>query len=207
MQITFDQLNDFFEDTDEDIIDAFVNPLNDTFEEFEINNPKRISMFLAQVGHESGGLRHRKENLNYSAQGLNKIFPKYFIRAGRDANQYARNPEAIANVVYANRMGNGDEDSGEGFKFRGRGLIQLTGKTNYSSFAEFMDMDLDSVVDYLETEEGAAMSAGWFWDSRDLNKWADAGDIVKCTRLINGGTIGLADRKKHYEEALHIFGG
>jgi len=207
MQITFDQLNDFFEDTDEDIIDAFVNPLNDTFEEFEINNPKRISMFLAQVGHESGGLRHRKENLNYSAQGLNKIFPKYFIRAGRDANQYARNPEAIANVVYANRMGNGDEDSGEGFKFRGRGLIQLTGKTNYSAFAEFMDMDLDAVVDYLETEEGAAMSAGWFWDSRDLNKWADAGDIVKCTRLINGGTIGLADRKKHYEEALHIFGG
>ena len=207
MQLSFEQLNDFFEDTDENIIEAFVTPLNDTFEEFEINNPKRISMFLAQVGHESGGLRHRKENLNYSAQGLNKIFPKYFVRAGRDANQYARNPEAIANVVYANRMGNGDEDSGDGFKFRGRGLIQLTGKTNYSAFAEFMDMDLDAVVEYLETEEGAAMSAGWFWDSRDLNKWADAGDIVKCTRLINGGTIGLADRKKHYEEALHIFGG
>ena len=207
MQITFDQLNEFFEDTNEDIVEAFVQPLNDTFEEFEINNPKRISMFLAQVGHESGGLRFRKENLNYSAQGLNKIFPKYFIRAGRDANQYARNPEAIANVVYANRMGNGDEDSGDGFKFRGRGLIQLTGKTNYSAFAEFMDMDLDAVVEYLETEEGAAMSAGWFWDSRDLNKWADAGDIVKCTRLINGGTIGLADRKKHYEEALEMFGG
>lgn len=207
MQLTYEQLNEFFDDTNEDIVEAFVQPLNDTFEEFEINNPKRIAMFLAQVGHESGGLRHRKENLNYSAQGLNKIFPKYFIRAGRDANQYARNPEAIANVVYANRMGNGDEDSGEGFKFRGRGLIQLTGKTNYSAFAEFMDMDLDAVVDYLETEEGAAMSAGWFWDSRDLNKWADAGDIVKCTRLINGGTIGLADRKKHYEEALHIFGG
>jgi len=207
MQLTYEQLNEFFDDTDEDIVEAFVQPLNDTFEEFEINNPKRIAMFLAQVGHESGGLRHRKENLNYSAQGLNKIFPKYFIRAGRDANQYARNPEAIANVVYANRMGNGDEDSGEGFKFRGRGLIQLTGKTNYSAFAEFMDMDLDAVIDYLETEEGAAMSAGWFWDSRDLNKWADAGDIVKCTRLINGGTIGLADRKKHYEEALHIFGG
>lgn len=207
MQLSYEQLNEFFDDTNEDIVEAFVQPLNDTFEEFEIDNPKRISMFLAQVGHESGGLRHRKENLNYSAQGLNKIFPKYFIRAGRDANQYARNPEAIANVVYANRMGNGDEDSGEGFKFRGRGLIQLTGKTNYSAFAEFMDMDLDAVVDYLETEEGAAMSAGWFWDSRDLNKWADAGDIVKCTRLINGGTIGLADRKKHYEEALHIFGG
>ena len=207
MQLTYELLNEFFSDTNEDIVEAFVQPLNDTFEEFEIDNPKRIAMFLAQVGHESGGLRHRKENLNYSAQGLNKIFPKYFIRAGRDANQYARQPEAIANVVYANRMGNGDEDSGDGFKFRGRGLIQLTGKTNYSAFAEFMDMDLDAIVDYLETEEGAAMSAGWFWDSRDLNKWADAGDIIKCTRLINGGTIGLADRKKHYEEALHIFGG
>jgi putative chitinase len=207
MQLTYEQLNEFFDDTDEDIVEAFVQPLNDTFEEFEINNPKRIAMFLAQVGHESGGLRHRKENLNYSAQGLNKIFPKYFIRAGRDANQYAKKPEAIANVVYANRMGNGDEDSGDGWKFCGRGLIQLTGKTNYSAFAEYMEMDLDAVVEYLETEEGAAMSAGWFWDSRDLNKWADAGDIVKCTKLINGGTIGLADRKSHYEEALHIFGG
>jgi putative chitinase len=206
MQITFDQLNDFFEDTDEDIIEAFVNPLNEAFEEFEINTPNRVAMFLAQVGHESGGLRHRKENLNYSAAGLNKIFPKYFKRAGRDANEYHRQPEAIANVVYANRMGNGDEASGEGWKFCGRGLIQLTGKNNYSAFAEFMEMDLDEVVEYLETEEGAAMSAGWFWDSRDLNKWADEGNIIKCTRLINGGTIGLADRKKHYEEALHIFG-
>jgi len=207
MHVTFEQLNEFFDDTNEDIVESFVGPLNETFDEFEINTANRIAMFLAQVGHESGGLRHRKENLNYSAAGLNKIFPKYFIRAGRDANEYHRQPEKIANVVYANRMGNGGVDSGEGWKFCGRGLIQLTGKNNYSAFAEFMDMSLDDVVDYLETEDGAAMSAGWFWDSRDLNKWADAGDILKCTRLINGGTIGLNDRKKHYEEALHIFGG
>ena len=101
MHVTFEQLNGFFDDTNEDIVEAFVGPLNETFDEFEINNPRRISMFLAQVGHESGGLRHRKENLNYSAAGLNKIFPKYFIRAGRDANEYHRQPEAIANVPSA----------------------------------------------------------------------------------------------------------
>jgi putative chitinase len=207
MHVTFEQLNQYFADTDEDIIESFVGPLNETFDEFDINNANRIAMFLAQVGHESAGLRQRRENLNYSASGLNRVFPKYFRRAGRDANEYHRQPEKIANVVYANRMGNGGVDSGDGWKFRGRGLIQLTGKNNYSAFAEFMDMDLDEVVDYLETEEGAAMSAGWFWDSRDLNTWADAGDILKCTKLINGGTIGLNDRKKHYEEALHIFGG
>jgi len=203
MKITFEQLNEFFEDTDEEIVEAFVEPLNDTFEEFEINTPKRISMFLAQVGHESAGLKARKENLNYSVDGLKRIFPKYFRTV--NAADYARKPEKIANRVYANRMGNGDEASGEGYKYRGRGLIQLTGKSNYQSFAEYMEMTLDQVVDYLETEEGAAMSAGWFWDSRDLNKWADQGDVVTVTKKINGGTIGLADRKSHYESALEIF--
>jgi putative chitinase len=201
--VTFEQLNDFFDNTDEEIVQAFVEPLNDAMEEFEINTPQRIAMFLAQVGHESGGLTHRKENLNYSADGLRKIFPKYFKT--RDANEYHRQPEKIANVVYSGRMGNGDEASGDGWKFCGRGLIQLTGRTNYTAFAEYMSMSVEEVVDYLETEEGAAMSAGWFWDSRDLNQWADKGDVLTVTKKINGGTIGLEDRKKHYQEALETF--
>jgi putative chitinase len=203
--ITFDQLNEFFEDTDENIIQDFIDPLNEVLEFYEINNTKRISMFLAQVGHESAGMTARKENLNYSAQGLNKIFPKYFVRAGRDANAYARKPEKIANVVYANRMGNGDEASGDGYRYRGRGLIQLTGKNNYQAFASDMEISLEEAVFWLETPEGAAWSAGWFWDSRELNDWADKGDILTVTKKINGGTIGLEDRKSHYAEALHIF--
>lgn len=203
MEITYDQLAEFFEDTDEHIVEAFVQPLNDTFEEFDINTPKRISMFLAQVGHESAGLKARKENLNYSADGLRRVFPKYF-RSVNPAS-YARQPEKIANRVYASRMGNGDEASGDGWRYRGRGLIQLTGKSNYKAFAEFMEMDLDQVVAYLETEEGAAMSAGWFWDSRDLNQWADKGDVLTVTKKINGGTNGLAERKEFYEAALEIF--
>lgn len=203
MQITKEQLIDFFEDTDEEIVEAFLKPFNDTFEKFEINTPQRISMFLAQVGHESAGLKARKENLNYSADGLERIFPKYFRTV--NPSEYARKPEKIANRVYANRMGNGDEESGDGYRYCGRGLIQLTGKTNYQAFAEYMEMTLEQIVEYLETEEGAAMSAGWFWDSRDLNDWADKGDVVTVTKKINGGTIGLEDRKSHYQSALEIF--
>ena len=173
-------------------------------EHFEINNSNRVAMFLAQVGHESGGLNHVKENLNYKAATLMKVFPKYF--RDRDADDYAGKPEKIANLVYSNRMGNGDEDSGDGYKFRGRGLIQLTGHDNYKHFADSMGMDLDEAVSYLETPEGAAMSAAWFWNSRHLNAVADAGDITKATKLINGGTIGLEERTELYEEALKVFG-
>ena len=205
MAVTFEQLNEFFEDTDEDIVSEFVIPLNEVMDFYEINTPERISMFLAQVGHESAGMTARIENLNYSAQGLNKIFPKYFIRAGRDANAYAKKPEKIANVVYANRMGNGDEASGDGYRYRGRGLIQLTGKDNYTKFASDMEVSLEDAVVWLETPDGAAWSAGWFWDSRELNNWADNGDVLTVTKKINGGIIGLADREEHYAEALHIF--
>jgi len=205
MAVTFEQLNEFFEDTDEDIVSEFVIPLNEVMDFYEINTPERISMFHAQVGHESAGMTARKENLNYSAQGLNKIFPKYFIRAGRDANAYAKKPEKIANVVYANRMGNGDEASGDGYRYRGRGLIQLTGKDNYTKFASDMEVSLEEAVVWLETPDGAAWSAGWFWDSRELNNWADNGDVLTVTKKINGGIIGLADREEHYAEALHIF--
>jgi putative chitinase len=203
--VTFDQLNEFFEDTSEDIIEPFVEPLNEVMEFYEINTPQRISMFLAQVGHESGGLRARKENLNYRAETLLKVFPKYF--RGKNPNDYAKQPAKIANLVYANRMGNGSVESGDGYRYCGRGLIQLTGKSNYQAFASDMNMDLAEATEWLENEEGAAWSAGWFWDSRELNQWADKGDILTVTKKINGGTIGLEDRKHHYEAALEIFGG
>jgi putative chitinase len=201
--VTFDQLNTYFEDTPEAVIQNFVEPLNDVMKFYDINNARRISMFLAQVGHESGGLRTIKENLMYSAERLKVVFPKYF--RGVDPNLYARNPEKIASRVYANRMGNGNEASCDGFKYCGRGLIQLTGKSNYQAFAADMEMTLDEATQWLKEPEGAAWSAGWFWDSRELNKWADNGDILTVTKKINGGTIGLADRQSHYEAALEIF--
>ena len=203
--ITFEQLNEFFEDTGEDIVQTFVEPLNEVMTFYEINTPQRISMFLAQVGHESCGLRARKENLNYRAKTLVKVFPKYF--RGKNPNEYAMNPKKIANLVYANRMGNGPPESGDGYRYCGRGLIQLTGKNNYQAFASDMNMNLVEATEWLETEEGASWSAGWFWDSRELNQWADKDDIITVTKKINGGIIGLADRKHHYEAALEIFGG
>lgn len=202
--VTFEQLNSFFEDTNEDIIQKYVDPLNAVLQFYDINNKQRISMFLAQVGHESGGLRTIKENLNYSADRLKVIFPKYFRNV--DTSEFAKNPEKIANRVYCSRMGNGDENSGDGYRYCGRGLIQLTGKSNYTAFATDMEMSLDEATEWLKTEEGAAWSAGWFWDSRELNKWADEGDVLTVTKKINGGTIGLADRESHYEAALEIFG-
>ena len=203
MLVSFEQLNEFFEDTDEEIIQQYVEYLNDVMEFYEINNKQRIAMFLAQVGHESGGLRTIKENLNYSADRLKVIFPKYF--RGVDPSGYARNPEKIANKVYASRMGNGDESSGDGYRYCGRGLIQLTGKSNYQAFAQDMGWTLEDATAWLAEPEGACWSAGWFWDSRELNQWADKGDVLTVTKKINGGTIGLEDRKSHYEAALEIF--
>jgi putative chitinase len=203
MPVTFEQLNEFFEDTDEDIVQKYVEPLNDVMQFYEINNKERISMFLAQVGHESGGLRTIKENLNYSGDRLKVIFPKYF--RGVDVSGFAKNPEKIANRVYANRMGNGDEASGDGYRYCGRGLIQLTGKSNYKAFADDMGWSLEDATAWLAEPEGACWSAGWFWDSRELNQWADKGDVLTVTKKINGGTIGLEDRKSHYEAALEIF--
>jgi putative chitinase len=203
--ITTEKLRQFFEDTDEDWLAEIVEPLNEVLSFYEINTSRRISMFLAQVGHESAGMSVMEENLNYSAQGLNKIFPKYFIRAGREANAYAKKPEKIANVVYASRMGNGPPESGDGYRYRGRGFIQLTGKSNYAAFAADMELSLEEVVPWLETAEGACWSAAWFWDSRELNKWADKGDVLTVTKKINGGTNGLEERKSNYTEALNIF--
>jgi putative chitinase len=175
--------------------------------DYDINTPQRVAAFVAQCAHESGGFTAIKENLNYRPESLVKLFSKYFDLA--TAQQYCSHPnkqELIANRIYANRMGNGDEASGDGYRYCGRGLIQLTGKSNYTRFAESLEMNVENVPEYLSTFEGAAQSACWFWESNNLNKWADAGDIVKMTKIINGGTIGLEDRIKHYEHALHVLG-
>jgi len=174
-------------------------------EEYEINTPKRVAAFLAQCGHESGGFVFVTENLNYSASGLQRVFPKYFPTLEL-AKQYERNPKKIASRVYANRMGNGDEASEQGWIFRGRGILQLTGKNNYFWFAASLEITPEQAVDYLETFEGAAQSACWFWSENKLNRFVDADDFKGLTRAINGGYIGLEDRKHHYEIALSMFG-
>jgi len=173
--------------------------------DYEINTPQRIAAFIAQCAHESGGFRFVKENLNYKAASLRKIFGKYFPDDAIAA-AYANRPEMIANRVYGGRMGNGPEASGEGYKYCGRGLLQLTGKENYSWFAASLEIGPEEAAEYLETFEGAAQSACWFWETNNLNAEADAGDIKKMTKKINGGYIGLEDRIKHYEHALHIMG-
>ena len=182
------------------------NSLAQLFPDYDINTPKRMAAFIAQCAHESAGFMILTENLNYKWQTLRKIFPKYFPDDAT-AQRYASMPnkqEAIANKVYANRMGNGPEESGDGYKYRGRGLIQLTGKQNYSWFAASLEISPEEATEYLGTFEGAAQSACWFWETNKLNQWADKGDIVTLTKRINGGTIGLDDRIKHYEHALHV---
>lgn len=188
-------------------LEGYIEPLNTVGEYYEMTqNPARLAGFLAQIAHESGGFNFVIENLNYSADGLRKIFPKYFP-TDELAKQYARKPEKIANRVYANRMKNGDENSGDGFRFRGRGLIQLTGRDNYTRFAEALDMSLDDTIVYLETPNGAVASAGWFWDNNKLNQFCDRGDFITLTKRINGGTIGLADRQHHYDIAMKFLKG
>lgn len=173
--------------------------------DYDINTPKRVASFLAQCAHESGGFRAIKENLNYKAASLRKVFPKYFP-TDELAAAYAQKPEMIANRVYGGRMGNGDEHSGDGYRYCGRGLIQLTGKDNYTRFSESIETAVEDVPEYLATFEGCVQSAAWFWEANNLNQYADSGDILTMTKRINGGTIGLEDRMKHYEHALHILG-
>ena len=189
-------------------VEHWHHALSQLLPDYDINTPNRIAAFVAQCAHESGGFMVLKENLNYKSATLRKIFPKYFPN-DQIAQEYASKPNkqvAIASKVYANRMGNGDEASQEGYKFCGRGLIQLTGRSNYQAFADSLEMNIDDVPEYLQTFEGAAQSACWFWETNKLNQWADAGDILTLTKRINGGTIGLEDRKKHYDHALHVLG-
>jgi putative chitinase len=184
------------------IPDSVIAMLPDTMAKFELNTPLRLAHFLAQAGHESGGFKVVNENLNYSAKGLIGVFKKYFPD-GTKAALYERKPEKIANLVYGNRMGNGPETSGDGYKFRGRGYIQLTGKDNYKAFDAIVPENL------LETPELVAtkyplLSAAWFFHKNGLHKIADGGatdaTVTSVTKRVNGGTIGLADRIKHFKE-------
>lgn len=183
------------------IPDSVIAQIPDTAAKFGITNTLRLAHFLAQCGHESGGFKAVSENLNYSADGLKKIFPKYF--PGNLNESYARNPEKIASRVYGGRMGNGDENSKDGFKFRGRGYIQLTGKANYTSFDKFVDDDIMSNPDLVATKYPLA-SAAWFFNSNKLWSICDQGssdDVVKkVTQRVNGGQIGILDRIKHFKE-------
>jgi putative chitinase len=206
MNITLDILQAVCPRTPKAKLDVYIDPLNESMEHYEINHTiERIAAFLAQTAHESGGYTAVSENLNYSSRGLMGTFKKYFPNE-QLAKQYERNPEKIANRVYANRMGNGDEASGDGFKYRGRGLIQLTGKVNYTRYATSHGMTLEQAVEQLSTPQGAVESAAWFWDSNKLNAIVDRGDFVLLTKRINGGTIGLEDRRHHYEAALSALG-
>jgi putative chitinase len=188
------------------IPDAVIQMIPDTAAKFQINTPLRLAHFLAQCGHESGGFRLTQENLNYSAKGLNGIFKKYFPTEAAAAS-YARNPQKIANKVYGNRMGNGDEASGDGFKFRGRGYIQLTGKDNYTAFGKSIGEDMTANPDKVASTY-ALLSAAWFFSKNGLHKMADGGAtdavVTSITKRVNGGTIGLADRIKHFKEYYHL---
>jgi putative chitinase len=189
-------------------LDYWYSALERCLPDYNINTPQRVAAFIAQCAHESGNFRMLKENLNYKAATLRKIFPKYFP-SDEIAAQFAAMPnrqEAIANRVYGGRMGNGPEATGDGWRFCGRGLIQLTGRNNYQAFADSIETDINEIPEYLATFEGAVQSACWFWETNSLNKWADAGDILTLTKRINGGTIGLEDRIKHYNHALHVLG-
>lgn len=210
MLITKDQMIEFFHSTPLATIDDLYDDLVYATTQFFIDNWDRVAAFMAQIDVESGGLKHREENLNYSAERLMVVFPRYF--RGVDVNLYARKPELIANRVYANRMGNGNEQSGDGWRYRGRGLIQLTGKNNYAAFGKSMGMSAEETSDYMKTAEGAAMSAAWYWHTNGLNKLADRKQIDEISRLINAGPKGLLSsvhaldkRRASYHRAVQIF--
>jgi putative chitinase len=181
--------------------ESIFNRLPEVIKRYEINTPKRLAHFISQCGHESGGFKVFTENLNYSAEGLLKTFPKYFNAETAAAS--ARKPERIANRVYANRMSNGNEESGDGWKFRGRGCIQLTGRANYTAYDQAVP---ENVLENPDLVAGALAldSAGWFWKTNGLNKIADAGDVTAVTKRVNGGTHGLADRQSRYSALIAL---
>ena len=180
--------------------DAVIAMIPDTAAKFGIDTPLKLAHFLAQCGHESGGFKVTQENLNYSAKGLRGIFGKYFPTDAL-AESYQRNPQKIANKVYASRMGNGAEPTGEGYKFRGRGFIQLTGKDNYTAFGKSINEDIANNPDLVATKY-PLLSAAWFFSKNCLRKCVDASDatVTAVTKCVNGGTIGLPDRMKHFKE-------
>ena len=194
--------------------DEWFEALAEIMPKYEINTPNRIAGFIAQCAHESADFKRLEENLNYSEKALLSVFGRYFGTGAkkRDAAEYARNPEMIANYVYQDefrtkRGAMGNVEEGDGWRFRGRGLKQLTGRNNYTAFGKTVDMTAEEAAEYVATPKGAVESACWFWDTAKLNKIADSGDIVAMTKKINGGTIVLEDRTERWEKALAILGG
>ena len=198
MMVTAEQLKKLH------IAEQWVDPLNETFERFDIMNPLRKAAFIGQCGHECGNFKILEENLNYRAEALQKLWPRRFDAT--KAQMCARNPKLIANTVYSSRMGNRDEASGDGYRFRGRGCIQLTGHANYYHAGQALGVDFVMNPDLVATPMYAALTAGWFWDTHKLNQYADTKDYKTMTKKINGGFIGLADREKHIAHALSVLG-
>jgi putative chitinase len=172
--------------------------------DYEINTIPRVAAFLAQCAHESANFTALKENLNYTAASLTRVWPSRF--PPDIAEKYAHNQEMIANRAYCDRMGNGSESSGDGWRYAGKGLIQLTGKDNYTLFAESIETPVEQLPEYLGTFEGAVQSACWFWETNNLNQYADSGDILNMTKRINGGTLGLEERTQNYQHAIQVLG-
>jgi putative chitinase len=191
-------------------VDAWYTALCEILPKYGVDSPRRVAHFISQCAHESNNFRSLEENLNYSKESLEKVFPRYFGTGKRDATAYARNPEKIANYVYMDefrtaKMGN--VNPGDGWRFRGRGLKQLTGRDNYTRFGKSVGMTAEQAADYVATEKGAIESAAWFWDTNKLNTIADTDDVVLMTRRINGGNIGLEDRQQRYNRALPLLEG
>ena len=191
-------------------VDQWYDALVDILPKYDITTEARVAGFIAQCAHESGNFMTLEENLNYREETLLKVFGRYFGPGKRDPKEYAKNPEKIANYVYmdefrSSKMGN--TQPGDGWRFRGRGLKQLTGRENYTNFGKSVGMTAEQAADYVATEKGAIESACWFWNAKKLNAVADTGDVVKMTKIINGGDIGLADRQDRYKKAMEVFGG
>lgn len=191
-------------------VDQWHAALTEILPKYGINTPRRVAHFISQCAHESGNFMKLEENLNYSLETLTRVFPRYFGPGKQDPAAYARNPEKIANYVYMDKYRSaqgalGNVNPGDGWKFRGRGLKQLTGRNNYAAFGKSVGMTADEAAEYVATEKGAIESACWFWDTRKLNTIADTDDVVKMTKIINGGDIGLADRQQRYAAAMKVF--
>ena len=186
-------------------IDEWCSSLNKILPQYEINTPKRIAMFIAQCAHESGDFTVLTEDLHYRSEALMHSWPSRFPTV-MIADQYAMQPEKIANRAYADRMGNGNEASGDGWKFRGKGLIQVTGHDNTTNFAKSKNMTLEQATAYLLTYDGTVESGCWYWKVNNINPWCDVGNVEKVTQIINGGYNGLENRKSKYAQAIKVLG-